>query len=144
VISARAIRAVNDSFNFEETTDAEGRLLDGSKNSSVLSEVDLGSLEPSPSIAEGDASVVGAESLARAVDLLIAGAWQEAHEIVQDENSALAAWLHGIVHTLEGDLDNARYWYRRAGRVFPGPDAVQEELAAARRTVQAMMTRHER
>jgi hypothetical protein len=93
---------------------------------------------------KGDASVVGTGSLARAVDLLIAGAWQEAHEIVQNENSALAAWLHGIVHTLEGDLDNARYWYRRAGRVFPGPDAVQEELAAARRTVQAMMARHER
>ena len=74
---------------------------------------------------------------------MIAGAWQEAHEIVQDENSALAAWLHGIVHILEGDLDNARYWYRKAGRVFPGRDAVQEELAAARRTVQAKMARHE-
>ena len=86
--------------------------------------------------------MIGTESLARAVDLLIAGAWQEAHEIVQDESSALAAWLHGIVHTLEGDLDNARYWYRQAGRVFPGPDAVQEELAAARRTVQAKMARH--
>ena len=68
--------------------------------------------------------MIGTESLARAVDLLIAGAWQEAHEIVQDQDSALAAWLHGIVHTLEGDLDNARYWYRKAGRVFPGPDAV--------------------
>ena len=74
---------------------------------------------------------------------MIAGAWQEAHEIVQDENSALAAWLHGIVHILEGDLDNARYWYRKAGRVFPGRDAVQEELAAARRTVQAKTARHE-
>ena len=72
------------------------------------------------------------ESLARAVDLLIAGAWQEAHEIVQDQDSALAAWL-GIVHTFEGDLDNARYWYRKAGRVFPGPDAVQEELVAGSR-----------
>ena len=74
---------------------------------------------------------------------MIAGAWQEAHEIVQDENSVLAAWLHGIVHTLEGDLDNARYWYRKAGRAFPGRDAVQEELAAARRTVQAKMACHE-
>ena len=79
---------------------------------------------------QGDASVIVTESLARAVDLLIAGAWQEAHEIVQDQDSALAAWLHGIVHTFEGDLDNARYWYRKAGRVFPGPDAVQEELVA--------------
>ena len=91
----------------------------------------------------GDASVIVTESLARAVDLLIAGAWQEAHEIVQDQDSELAAWLHGIVHTLEGDLDNARYWYRKAGRVCPGPDAAQEELMAARRAVQATMAGHE-
>jgi hypothetical protein len=77
------------------------------------------------------------ESLLRAIDLLAAGAWQQAHEIVQKEQSALAAWLHGIVHALEGDLDNARYWYRRADRAFPGRDAVQEEIAAARRTAQA-------
>ncbi len=75
------------------------------------------------------------EALTRAVELLAAGAWRQAHEIVQREGSTLAAWLHGIVHTLEGDLDNARYWYRRAGRAFPGPDAVQEEIAAARRAL---------
>jgi hypothetical protein len=75
-------------------------------------------------------------SLARAIDLLAAGAWQPAHEIVQPDESALAAWLHGIVHLLEGDLDNARYWYRRADRVFPGQAAVQDEIAAARRAVQ--------
>jgi hypothetical protein len=45
---------------------------------------------------------------ARAVELLATGAWQQAHEIVQQEESALAPWLHGIVHTLEGDLGNAR------------------------------------
>ena len=67
---------------------------------------------------------MGTDSLARAVELLAAGAWQQAHEIVQQEKSALAAWLHGIVHTLEGDLDNAQYWYRRADRAFPGRDAV--------------------
>ena len=37
------------------------------------------------------------------------------------------------MHTLEGDLDNARYWYRKVGRPFPGPAAVREEIAAARR-----------
>jgi len=73
--------------------------------------------------------------LERAVELLETGAWQQAHTIVQDDTSALAAWLHGIVHTLEGDLDNARYWYRKADRVFRGPDAVAEELAAARRSL---------
>ncbi len=75
--------------------------------------------------------------LARAIELLETGAWQQAHEIVQEDTSALAAWLHGIVHTLEGDLDNAQYWYRKADRVFRGPDAVKEEIAAARQTMQA-------
>ena len=75
------------------------------------------------------------DALTRAVEPLEAGAWQQAHEIVQGERSRLAAWLHGIVHTLEGDLDNARYWYRRAGRAFPGREAVQREIAAARRKV---------
>ncbi len=69
----------------------------------------------------------------RVLDLLEAGDWKAAHEIVQKESSTLAAWLHGIVHTLEGDLDNARYWYEKAGREFPGPDAVKQEIAAARR-----------
>jgi len=55
------------------------------------------------------------------------------HNIVQEDDSTLAAWLHGIVHTLEGDLDNALYWYGRAGRAFRGREAVQEEIAAARR-----------
>lgn len=75
------------------------------------------------------------EALTRALDLLDAGNWQAAHEIVQKESSSLAAWLHGIVHTLEGDFDNARYWYGRAERTFPGAGAVREELAAARRAV---------
>jgi hypothetical protein len=75
------------------------------------------------------------EALRRAVDLLAAGDWRRAHEIVQERTTPLAAWLHGIVHTLEGDLDNARYWYRKADRVFRGAGAVGDELAAARRAV---------
>ena len=75
------------------------------------------------------------EPLVRAVELLETGAWKQAHEIVQKQESATAAWLHGIVHTLEGDLDNAQYWYRRAERPFSGASAVSEELAAARRAL---------
>jgi hypothetical protein len=71
----------------------------------------------------------------RVLDLLDRGDWKAAHEIVQKESSTLAAWLHGIVHTLEGDLDNARYWYRKAAREFPGADAVKQEIAAARKSV---------
>jgi hypothetical protein len=69
----------------------------------------------------------------RVLELLERGDWQAAHAIVQKESSPLAAWLHGIVHTLEGDLDNARYWYARAGREFPGPDGAAREIAAARK-----------
>ena len=75
--------------------------------------------------------------LARALEFLAAGQWQPAHVIVQKESSPLAAWLHGIVHILEGDLKNARGWYKRADRAFPGADAVQSEIAAARRAVKA-------
>jgi hypothetical protein len=82
-----------------------------------------------------------AEPLARVVDLLAEGSWQQAHEIVQKDTSTLAAWLHGIVHILEGDLKNAQGWYTRAGRPFPGADAVQSEIAAARERVKAEQTK---
>ncbi len=72
------------------------------------------------------------DGLAQALWHLAAGEWQRAHEIVQEDKSPLASWMHGIVHTLEGDLDNARYWYRRAKREFPGAWAVQQEISAAR------------
>ena len=75
------------------------------------------------------------ESLGQAVELLAVGDWKKAHEIVQQEKSTLGSWIHGIVHILEGDLDNARGWYKRAERDFPGADAAQAEIAAARRAV---------
>jgi hypothetical protein len=78
---------------------------------------------------------MGHRDLQHAVELLAAGDWNGAHKIVQDDSSALAAWLHGIVHTLEGDLDNARYWYGQGGRTFRGRDAVRDEIAAAQRAV---------
>jgi hypothetical protein len=74
-------------------------------------------------------------ALARALTHLESRDWQAAHEIVQHDKSELAAWLHGIVHTLEGDLENARYWYRRVRRAFPGPEAVAAEIARARQAL---------
>ena len=70
--------------------------------------------------------------LLEVVELLTRGAWEDAHEIVQRDKSPEAAWLHGIVHTIEGDLENARHWYRKAQREFPGAGAVPQEIAAAR------------
>jgi hypothetical protein len=79
--------------------------------------------------------------LGRAVAHLESRDWQAAHDIVQEDESDLAAWLHGIVHTLEGDLDNARYWYRRVRRSFPGPEAVASEIARARQAVDDSLKR---
>jgi TPR repeat protein len=71
--------------------------------------------------------------LAAAAAHLEAGDWQAAHVIVQaDEASPLACWAHGIVHLMEGDLDNARYWYREAARPFPSPPDAAREIAALR------------
>ena len=42
------------------------------------------------------------------------GNWNEAHKIVQDQDTPDAAWVHAYLHRVEGDLGNAGYWYRRA------------------------------
>lgn len=54
------------------------------------------------------------------------GDWKTAHEIVQDDSSADAAWVHAYLHRVEGDLGNARYWYHHAGKK-PAMDLTLEE-----------------
>jgi hypothetical protein len=74
--------------------------------------------------------------LKKALAHLERGDWQAAHEIVQkDEQSALACWAHGIVHLMEGDEANARYWYRAAKRAFPRVSSPSAEITAFRREI---------
>ena len=74
--------------------------------------------------------------LRSAVAHLEKGDWRAAHEIVQkDEESELSCWAHGIVHVMEGDLPNARYWYKQAKRAFPEPYSVTAEIAALKAAV---------
>jgi hypothetical protein len=71
------------------------------------------------------------KQLATAVAHLEQGDWQAAHEIVQrDEESPLACWAHGIVHIMEDDIPNARYWYRKAKREFPARPVATTETKA--------------
>lgn len=44
------------------------------------------------------------------------GDWTRAHEIAQDIDTRDAAWVHAYLHRREGDLPNAAYWYRHAGK----------------------------
>jgi hypothetical protein len=55
--------------------------------------------------------------------------WDKAHKIVMDEESADCAWVHAYLHRVEGDLDNARYWYRRAHHA-PATGALPDEWDA--------------
>lgn len=59
---------------------------------------------------------VGAGPLLTALWHDAKGDWKRAHEIVQDEDGAEAAWVHAYLHRKEGDLSNAGYWYRRAAK----------------------------
>ena len=59
---------------------------------------------------------------------LQAGHWTEAHNLVQHDESPLAAWLHGILHIQEGDLEDAEYWYGKADRHFRSRGTLAEEL----------------
>lgn len=62
------------------------------------------------------------------------GDWNAAHALVQqDEGEKRHDWVHAHLHRVEGDLGNARYWYRRAGRpVATGTlEAEWAQIAAA-------------
>ena len=48
---------------------------------------------------------------------LMKGDWAKAHECVQaHEGEPDCDSVHAHLHRQEGDLSNAGYWYRRAGR----------------------------
>ncbi len=55
--------------------------------------------------------------------------WEKAHQIVMREQDADCAWVHAYLHRVEGDHDNARYWYRQAHRK-PATGAPAAEWAA--------------
>lgn len=54
------------------------------------------------------------DDLLRAIDLALAGKWDASHRTVQElEGDSTAAWIHAVLHKIEGDLDNNRYWTGR-------------------------------
>jgi Flp pilus assembly protein TadD len=78
------------------------------------------------------------QELTQALALLRQGNWEAAHKIVQqDEDSPHACWAHGIVHLMEGDVSNARYWYREAKRDFPRDPSIPDEIAALSEALEA-------
>jgi len=71
--------------------------------------------------------------LARAIELALDGRWEDAHAIVQArEDDPTAAWIHAVLHKIEGDSPNALWWYRRAGRTDWAQREPRAELEAIR------------
>jgi hypothetical protein len=52
--------------------------------------------------------------------------WNKAHSIIQNIEDKKAAWVHAYLHRKEGDIANADYWYRRAGKTRPN-DSLETE-----------------
>jgi hypothetical protein len=75
--------------------------------------------------------MTGQKLLSATLAHLEKGDWEAAHKIVQSDESPEGCWIHGIVHVMEGDLDNARYWYGRAGQAF-SQDVMREIAAVAK------------
>ncbi len=71
--------------------------------------------------------------LLAALDAAEAGRLEEAHASVQrDESDAIACWIHAVLHAIEGDRGNARYWFAKAGKLDRADNAPAAELAAIR------------
>ncbi|WP_019504438.1 hypothetical protein [Pleurocapsa sp. PCC 7319] len=42
--------------------------------------------------------------------------WHKSHKLIDTRSDRDCAWVHAYLHRKEGDLSNARYWYRRSGK----------------------------
>jgi hypothetical protein len=61
-------------------------------------------------------------SCARGLLLLAAGDLDRAHRMVQEISTTNAAYIHGVIHRIDDDFNNARYWFRGAGMHPAGPE----------------------
>ena len=74
----------------------------------------------------------GIENL-NAAKACVSGLWllhnylDESHEISQSLSTAEGSWWHAIMHRLEGDFGNSKYWYRSTGD-HPAFKVIAEEL----------------
>jgi hypothetical protein len=73
------------------------------------------------------------DDLLAAIAMALGNEWDAAHRIVQQyEADAVASWIHAVLHKIEGDPENSRYWYRRAGKLDHFADEPRAELIAIR------------
>jgi len=49
-----------------------------------------------------------------AIEFALSEQWDAAHKIVQEISTPNAQWIHAVLHKIEGDESNSRYWYSRS------------------------------
>ena len=52
-------------------------------------------------------------ALIKSVEAALVGDWHGAHHIAQDYSDSTANWIHAVLHKIEGDSSNSKYWYAR-------------------------------
>lgn len=71
------------------------------------------------------------EALNVAVQAALDGDWDASHKIAQDYSDTTANWLHAVLHKIEGDVWNSKYWYARtAGKKYEDFANAEDELKA--------------
>jgi hypothetical protein len=76
------------------------------------------------------------EALLTAVQAALDGDWDKSHKIAQDYSDSTANWIHAVLHKIEGDEWNSKYWYARtsnngaAGKSYEDFSDANEELKA--------------
>lgn len=79
------------------------------------------------------------DTLKSAVTHALAGDWDASHNIAQDYNDAVACWIHAVLHKIEGDASNSRYWYARSqGHSYEDFRDPQQELREIARLLDAV------
>ena len=70
-------------------------------------------------------------ALTQAVQAALDGDWDKSHNIAQDYSDTTANWIHAVLHKIEGDVWNSKYWYARtAGKMYEDFNDSTEELKA--------------
>ena len=71
-----------------------------------------------------------------AVEAALAGDWDKSHNIAQDCSDSTANWIHAVLHKIEGDEWNSKYWYARTqGKKYEDFADANDELKAIQNTL---------
>ncbi len=71
-----------------------------------------------------------------AVQAALDGDWDKSHKIAQDYSDSTANWIHAVLHKIEGDVWNSKYWYARThGKKYEDFSDAREELIAIQQTL---------